>query len=372
MKKRMICVFVASLLCILVACSSGTNVEMPSSNDTAKAGQESVVGEMDNDSAAVGKSLDNEVEENTSIPSDKDALKVDQESITTETTVDGTATVESSGNETAETEVTTYKASTYKVGSDIPAGEYVLFNNSFFAYFEINKDSSGSIEAIIANDNFDTNSIVSLSDGQYFTMTGCYAVPIAECKEIDSTSSGMFKVGYHIPAGEYKVEIDENSVVGLAYLEVSTDSTHNLESITANDNFEGSKYITVDNGQYLKLVGCHIVSRPLQFMDLNIDKRAFIVYLLKDDFDAHLSALNNVGDEIGMWEELSATYDDNDAILDAAKKDLDAYLAQEECAYDALWEMIEALFNMLESGEYEDAVGTDAYQEFLAQLASVS
>lgn len=333
MKKSMVCMCAAFLLCILAACGGAETVETPSNDDAAK---------------------------------------VDQEAVVTETDGDNTAIEESLGDETEKKEVTKYKASTYKVGTDIPAGEYVLFSDSFSAYFELNKDSSGSLEAIIANDNFDANSIVTLSDGQYFTMTGCYAVPIEECKEIDSTSSGMFKIGYHIPAGEYRIETDENSIVSLAYLEVSKDSTHNLESITANDNFEGAKYITVENGQYLKLVGCHIVSRPLQFKDLNMDKRALMLFLLEDDFNGHLNNLNNVGDELGMWEELSATNDSNEAIINAATKDLDAYLAQEECAYSALWEMIEKIFGMIESGEYENVVGTEAYQAFLVQLASAS
>ena len=59
--------------------------------------------------------------------------------------------------------------------------------------------------------------------------------------------------------GEYKVEVDENSMIGYGYVEVSNNSTHTIDSIVSNDNFEGTKYISVKKGQYLKLNGAHIV-----------------------------------------------------------------------------------------------------------------
>lgn len=64
----------------------------------------------------------------------------------------------------------------------------------------------------------------------------------------------MFKVGLHIPAGEYKLVATRS----LGYCEVSNSSKHTIGSIVSNDNFSGEKYITVRNGQYLKLSGCKI------------------------------------------------------------------------------------------------------------------
>ena len=60
---------------------------------------------------------------------------------------------------------------------------------------------------------------------------------------------GIYKVGEDIPAGEYQVEASS----GLGYIEVSSDSRHQIEGIITNDNFEGNKYITVQDGQYLTL-----------------------------------------------------------------------------------------------------------------------
>ncbi len=55
----------------------------------------------------------------------------------------------------------------------------------------------------------------------------------------------MYKVGSDIPAGEYKVEAS-----GDGYIEVSNNSTHSLNAIATNDYFQGTKYVTVKDGQY--------------------------------------------------------------------------------------------------------------------------
>ena len=61
-------------------------------------------------------------------------------------------------------------------------------------------------------------------------------------------SEGMYKVGKDLPAGEYKVTCNSEYS---CYIEVSSDSTGNFDSIITNDNFDGEKYVTVSEGQYL-------------------------------------------------------------------------------------------------------------------------
>ena len=144
-----------------------------------------------------------------------------------------------------------HSAGMYKVGIDIPAGEYVLIGSG---YFSVNKDSSGQLSSIIANDNFSGNSIVSVSEGQYLTVRDAVFYDINLNPDVSTSGEGMFKVGLHIPAGEYKLVATRSS----GYCEVSNSSSHTLGSIVSNDNFSGEKYITVRNGQYLKLNGCKI------------------------------------------------------------------------------------------------------------------
>lgn len=144
-----------------------------------------------------------------------------------------------------------YDAGMYKVGSDIPAGEYRLIATST-GYLQVSSDSSGNMGSIVTNDNFDTNAIVTVADGQYLKFERAQAYPIAESPKVDTNQPGTFKIGTDLPAGEYKISSN-----GMGYVEVSSNSSGN--SIVNNDNFSGESYITVADGQYLKLVRAHIV-----------------------------------------------------------------------------------------------------------------
>jgi hypothetical protein len=156
-----------------------------------------------------------------------------------------------------EAPVSTYKSGMYKVGTDISAGEYIVFaDNAISGYVEVSSSSSGKIEDIIANENMSYNTIITIKDGNYLTLSGAYAVPFDEVTELDTSGEGMFKVGTHIKAGEYKLECT-NGIS--AYYEVSSNSSHNIDSIIANDNFDNNAYITVKDGQYLTISGGKIV-----------------------------------------------------------------------------------------------------------------
>lgn len=145
-----------------------------------------------------------------------------------------------------------HSAGMYKVGTDIPAGEYVLVGDG---YFRIDKDSSGDFSSIVANDNFSGNSIITVSAGQYLTVERAVFYDINLNPDVNTSGEGMFKVGLHIPAGEYKL-VSTGSLSG--YYAIRSDSSHSFKSIKSNDNFTGEKYITVKNGQYLTLSRCKI------------------------------------------------------------------------------------------------------------------
>lgn len=149
------------------------------------------------------------------------------------------------------------KAGMYKVGQDIPAGEYVLVTNSQ-GYFEITKDSSGQLDSVICNDMFEKRSIVTVNEGEYFKFQNAEAYPIDKAPKVEATNgilpSGMYKVGVDIAPGEYKIK-----AIGDGYVEVAKDSRHLLNSIVSNDMFTGEKYVTVADGQYIKLRNAELI-----------------------------------------------------------------------------------------------------------------
>lgn len=148
----------------------------------------------------------------------------------------------------------TYSSGMYKVGTDIPSGEYVVFAKSGTGYFCVSSDSNQN--DITFNDNFEYNSIITVEDGEYLDLSRCYAVPLSDDPDVELGGSGMFLVGTHIPAGEYK--IDSGNEYGYYCIYSSSRQDH----IIANDNFTGTTYVTVDNGQYLEFSRCHFVDIP--------------------------------------------------------------------------------------------------------------
>ncbi len=155
----------------------------------------------------------------------------------------------------------TYSEGMYKVGTDIPAGEYCLFSDDEYGgYYSVCKNSNvDDIDSIINNDNFDYNAFVTVSDGQYLELSRAYAVPVGDIDgkkyKIETDGEGTFRVGTDIEAGEYKLECTEAEYSGYYCVYDSSDPE---ADIVGNDSFDGQAYVTVTDGQYLQLSFCKI------------------------------------------------------------------------------------------------------------------
>jgi len=172
-----------------------------------------------------------------------------------------TAPVETREETKTADENASYKEGMYKIGVDLAAGEYILISDGLLpAYYQVSSDSSGSLESIVSNDNFNGNRYITVKEGHYLEIRGAkgYALDKApSLKPADGKyGEGMYKVGRDIDAGEYKVTPEEGAIS--SYLEVAKNSSGALDSIVSNDNFQAEKYITIKDGQYIKLVGCYI------------------------------------------------------------------------------------------------------------------
>nr|WP_295678746.1 hypothetical protein [uncultured Lachnoclostridium sp.]DAE05632.1 MAG TPA: hypothetical protein [Siphoviridae sp. cthL03] len=147
-----------------------------------------------------------------------------------------------------------YEEGQYKVGVDIPAGEFVLLATDDSGYFSVTSDANGN--DILFNDNFETNSIITIKKNEYVELSRCIAYPSSQFYdelEINQENYGtMLKVGKDIKPGEYKIETDGSS----GYYCIYSNSRH--DDIVANDNFDNSCYVSVEKGQYLVLSRCRI------------------------------------------------------------------------------------------------------------------
>lgn len=149
----------------------------------------------------------------------------------------------------------------YKIGQDVPAGIYCIAANSS-CYYEVSKDSSGELDSIIQNGNTDTFAFVEVKDGQYLTVERGTFAPADEIEPIQPQGGkwgeGMYRIGVDIPAGEYKVVCNDERYS--AYIAVLSNVSGGIRAIVTNDNFDGEKYITVKDGQYLEVSRADVVA----------------------------------------------------------------------------------------------------------------
>ena len=158
-------------------------------------------------------------------------------------------------NKMRDPEIYGYAGGTYEVGVDIPAGEYAVFVISDKqGKFNVSRDRTG--DETIFKDSFRYNSIFTVREGEYLQLNNCRAKKIETVDSINTSGNGMFKIGTYLPAGEYELVADSDSGYYCIY------NNSRFEDIIKNDNFEGNIYVSVKDGQYLKLSRCHIVNQP--------------------------------------------------------------------------------------------------------------
>lgn len=153
----------------------------------------------------------------------------------------------SGSNETSSAAI--FSAGSYRVGKDIPAGEYKITSSSSYGYYCVYPDSSKA--DILSNGNFNTCTYVAVSDGQLLEVTGASFVAIADAKPTQKLSGeGIYKVGLDIQPGEYNITAQSGSGY---YAILGTVDANDPFNIINNDNFEGNSFVTVSEGQYLEI-----------------------------------------------------------------------------------------------------------------------
>ena len=146
-----------------------------------------------------------------------------------------------------------YGSGSYRVGKDIPAGEYKLKASSS-SYYCVYPDLTKS--DILENGNFTTVAYITLSEGQLFELNRGSCVPIEGASATETlTGDGIYKVGLDLPAGQYRLTQD-SSGTSAYYAVLSTVDATTRHNIVDNDNFENVSYIEVRDGQYLELSRC--------------------------------------------------------------------------------------------------------------------
>lgn len=167
---------------------------------------------------------------------------------------------------------TYYKSGTYKIGKDIPAGEYMLYANpgvmAYMNYYATN----GVNRTGIQNGYFDYCRAVKLVAGNEISITGGYAIP-REDTVADLSRNGTFAVGTDIKEGHLTFKLGDGVHAG--YVEVGIEgmpaSSKTIEYLNKDNS---SVIINVKKGSYVKMVGCDVLDeylKPIAKHTLNVD-----------------------------------------------------------------------------------------------------
>lgn len=138
----------------------------------------------------------------------------------------------------------------FKVGVDLPAGEYVAIGTG---YVEVAGSSAGGVNSILVNDNIiDARRYVVVNDGEYVkVMSDMKLYSLADAPKLNlnynKLPANQYKVGVDIPAGEYKILLDAGGYVAL-----TRDTRRNYVGNQYAHN-GGQFYATVADGQYLQI-----------------------------------------------------------------------------------------------------------------------
>lgn len=153
---------------------------------------------------------------------------------------------------------------TYKIGSDLMAGQYILVTDGSgyggnSGCFVLSKDGTGSDDSIIKIENFKNRSIVNVVNGQYLTVKNAGVYTVMEEPAVNRSAGvlpeGMYLVGRNLDAGTYTIR----SVGGSAFICFYYNADHTADSLSTTDEFSGDKKVTLTAGQYIQITDAEII-----------------------------------------------------------------------------------------------------------------
>ncbi len=151
---------------------------------------------------------------------------------------------------------------TYLVGKDIKSGLYEGQAGTNSCYWARLKDTSGTVDSILANDNSNGQYYIRVKATDYALQTDCElllltSLPIPSAHMPTNIDTGMYLVGIDIQPGTYKGQAGTDS----CYWARLKDVEGGTSSIIANDNSTGQFYIQVGKSDFALSVGC-----PVEFV----------------------------------------------------------------------------------------------------------
>lgn len=150
-----------------------------------------------------------------------------------------------------------YDSGTYKVGSDIPIGDYVLMENegAVFASVIVRTDESEDSD-LVSHHLINGQAVIRLREDTWLTLSEARAYPLSQAPRDDDGvyGEGGYWVGQTLPAGTYALSPADKAP--LSSYSVYDGILGTDAQLTKFEVLHGTIAITVRAGEYIELSGC--------------------------------------------------------------------------------------------------------------------
>lgn len=159
----------------------------------------------------------------------------------------------------------------YIAGAEIEPGEYILFSLPGKTGF-VHLAADLMDKDVIVEEEFETNNIVSVEDGEYLIFSNSVAYHAADFYQHRTVGTGQFgvmlKVGYDLAPGVYELSVKPGKT---GQYKIYSSSKHTKEDIVEELSGKELPKVEVKDGQYIQLIDCCIAGGETT---LAIDKSA--------------------------------------------------------------------------------------------------
>lgn len=157
-----------------------------------------------------------------------------------------------------------YESGTYAVGSDIPAGIYLVLEDEYGIFPSVIVREGAATDSHLENYELVINqAVIQLTDGTYVTFNDSVAYPYDNAPEAGLTDGvgeeGGYWVGVQIPAGRYLIESDDKAP--LSSYSIYTGILGTGAQLVRFERVYDPIEIDLVTGQYISLPGCTITAQ---------------------------------------------------------------------------------------------------------------
>ena len=158
-----------------------------------------------------------------------------------------------------------WPAGTYLTGTDLPAGTYLIEQDTgmFPGKVLLTSDDSGSLSSVLDDIGFYNRLYLTIHEGEYVQFEGTArsadaAPPYKKSSGSESYPSGMYLVGKDLDPGVYEISSSRAGTTG-SY-SISADARGNMSSFYQRSTISEPVLQVLEDGQYITLNGA--VMRP--------------------------------------------------------------------------------------------------------------